>query len=305
MRKVKRRRYKVNITDYIFLALYVVEFLGAALIGFFGNSFFAYEEFHSLWANIFYLLFVSSLYITAFVQEVYSSRAIDSVITNIAVFILGLVMFLLLYILDGIFTLFALVYSAIMVIVLICRHAQLLNRDETVQPDVKRILAVTIILIFSMVRQLMVEYVNNKIWSISLIPTAIIIVLTIVITIVLVKKVWTNIYPTTGKSIGNAICVTIMLFYLIYMYSVNIISVANCVFDGEPTAVECTVLEKKILYGTRTVTRFEVKISIDSTEKWINIPVTEYYKIAEGDSITVDYYSGAFNLPYYTYSERN
>ena len=304
MANVKKRKKKFNFRDYIFPALYLVEFLGAALIGFFGNSFFAYETFNSLWANILYLLFVAALYITAFVQEVRASRAIRDVITNCAVFVLGPIMFAVLYVFGGIFTLCALVYSAIMLVIIGCRYALLLRRDETLQPDVKRILAVTILLLFAMVQQLRVEFVNNDIWAWSLIPAGILFAIAIVVVVLLVRKVWAYIYDTVGESIGSAICAIVMLFFLTYMYCVTAIGVANCTFDSEPTQIECVVLEKHVQSGTHTVTHFEIKIEIDSKEKWITLPVTEYHKISEGDTVIIDYYKGALNLPYYKYGEK-
>lgn len=304
MKKNKKRKYKVKVKDYIFNILYVVEFLGAALIGFFGNSFFAYETFNSLWANILYLFFVSSLFVTAFVEEVCESHAVGDVITNFAVFILGMVMFLLFFIFDGVFAMLTLLFSAIMFVVTGCRYALILRKDENTQPDPKRIIAVAALLLFSMIRQLSVKYVNDKIWSLALIPAVIIFVVAIAVTFVLVRKIWTKMYPTTGESVGNAIVAVLMLFFLSYMFSVTAISVANCVFDDEPTPVECVVLEKHVLSGTHTVTQFEVRISVDEKDRWINVPVTEYHDISVGDTIIIDYYYGAFNLPYYVYSEK-
>ena len=304
MAKTKKRKNKFNFKEYIFPALYVIEFLGAALIGFFGNSYFAYETFNSLWANILYLVFVVSLYITAFIQELRDSRASGDVITNFAIFIVGMVIFILLFILGGIFTLLALVYSAIMFSVIGIRYALLLHQDNTREPDVKHALAIGVLLLFGMLQQLTVEYVNNDIWAWSLIPAVILFAVTLVVAVLLVKKVWANNYSTDRGRIGNAICAVIIIFFLVYMYCVTAIGVANCTFDGEPTHIECTVLEKHVQSGMHTVTHFEIKIVIDSKEKWLTLPVTEYHKIMEGDTVIIDYYSGAFNLPYYTYSKK-
>lgn len=304
MTKVKRRKKKLYFRAYIFPALYVVEFLGAALIGFFGNSFFAYETFNSLYANIFYLLFLAALYITAFVQEVCASQAIGDVLTNGAVFIGGMIACGLMHIFGNIFTLIALIFSAIMLAVIAIRYALLLRKDETLEPDFKRGLAVAILLLFAMVQQLSVEYVNNDIWVRSLIPAVILFAVSIAVAVLLVRKIWNKMYSTTAGRIGNAICAIIMLFFLAYMYCVTAIGVANCSFDSQPTKIECTVLDKHVQSGMHTVTHFEIKTVIDSKEKWITLPVTEYHKLSEGDTVIIDYYSGAFNLPYYTYCEK-
>ena len=304
MKKGKRRKNRIT-SDYIFLALYVVEFLGGAVIGFLSNSFFAYEAFNSLWSDVLYLVFLSSLFVTAFVHEMCASRKTSDVILNSVVFILGLVIMCLLFIFDGVFALCALVFSAIMFIVIGCRYALLWRQDETIEPDAKRIVAVTSFLLFAMVRQVSVEYVDNKIWALSLIPTGILFVAAIIVIFLLVRKIWTKIYSSTASRIGNGICAVLILFFLIYFYSVTAIGTANCIFDDEPTALECVVLEKNVVSGTHTVTQFEVKIEIDSKERWINVPVTEYHNIEEGDIIVIDYYKGALNLPYYTYGERD
>ena len=304
MANVKKRKNKLNFREYIFPALYVIEFLGAGLIGFFSKSFFAYETFNSLWANIFYIVFIAALYITALVQEVRESHAIGDVITNCAVFVGGMLACVLMYIFGNVFTLVALIFSAIMFAVIGCRYALLLRRDERLEPDVKRILAVAILLLFAMVQQLSVEYVNNDIWAWSLIPAIILFAVAVAVFVVLVRKTWGYIYTSAGARIGNAICAIVMLFFLTYMYCVNVIGVANCSFDGEPKQIECTVLEKHVQSGTHTVTHFEIKIEIDSKEKWITLPVSDYHKISEGDTVIIDYYSGAFNLPYYTYSSK-
>lgn len=304
MKKSQKRNGKLNKTDYVFFALYIVGFLGAALIGFFSKSFFAYDIFNSLWANILYLLFISLLFITAFIQEVYTSRAISDVILNFAVFILGLVMFLLFILFGGIFTLCSLAFSAIMVIATGCRYALKLRQDQKLQPDFKRIVAVAIIPIFAMVQQFSVEYVTDKIWALSLIPAAIIFIVAMVVAILLVKDIWAKIYPGEGARIGTTICAVIVLFFVAYMYSVIAVNAVNCTFDDNPTKIECVVLEKNIRSGARTVTEFEVKITIDSKEKWINIPVADYHSITEGDTIIIDYYKGALNLPYYMYGGR-
>lgn len=304
MAKTKKRKNKFNFREYIFPTLYGIEFMGACLIGFFGNSFFAYETFNSLWANILYIVFIAALYITALVQEVRESHAIGDVITNCAVFIGGMFACVLMCIFGNVFTLVALIFSAIMLVVIGCRYALLLRRNERLEPDVKRILAVTILLLFAMVQQLRVEYVNNDIWAWSLIPAVILFAVAVAVVVVLVRKTWGYIYTSAGERIGNAICAIVMLFFLTYMYCVNVIGVVNCSFDGEPKQIECTVLEKHVQSGTHTVTHFEIKIEIDSKEKWITLPVTEYHKISEGDTVIINYYSGAFNLPYYTYGEK-
>lgn len=303
--KYMKNKKKIITKEGVFFALYLAEFIGGALIGLFSKSFFAYQAFNSLWASILYLCFAASLFITAFVHEVLDSRATGDVITNVAVFIVGLVMFLLLYIFGGVFILCALAYSAILAVVVGCRYILLLRKDEDEKFDARQFLAIANLLLFAMVDQLRVKYVNNDIFKVALIPAAVIFAVAITFGVVVLRKVWGKMYPEKWGSFGNAVCVVLIVFLGVYFYSYTAIGVANCTFDKEPTQKECVVLEKHVLSGARTVTQFELKISIDGKHIWINVPVTEYHQIDKGDTITVDYYKGAFNLPYYKYSSAN
>lgn len=85
--------------NYTFALLYVIGFPGAAIIGWFGNSFFAYEEFNSIWASILYLVFISLLFVAALVQDMIAAQSVTDRIIIVAVFGGGLAIFLLLYIL--------------------------------------------------------------------------------------------------------------------------------------------------------------------------------------------------------------
>ena len=290
-----------KIKKYIFPALYIIGFLGAFIIGFFGNSFFAYDKFNSLWADICYLLFISMLYITAFVQEVCASHTIANIAVNSAVFIAGLIFLLLYFIFGGVLTLCMLIFSAIMAVVVICRYILVLRKDYTAKPDFKQIIAVLALWLFAMIEQMHVDYVSDKLWLWALIPAAVLTPVVAVLVFLPLKKVWKNIYPTERKSVFNAIVLVILLFGAAYIFSANFIGISNEVFDGEPQKVEYTVIDKKVRSGARTPTQFEVKVIIDGKERWIPVYVTDYHEVEEGDLIILDYYSGAFKLAYYSY----
>lgn len=288
----------------IFPILYAVGFIGTAVMGFFGSSYFAYDIFNSLWADILYLVFLSSLWITAFVQEVFTHKNIKSAAYNFVIFIGGLVFFIFV-ILGGVFTLFALIFSAIMLTVIGCRYALSLRKDHTIKPDIKQPICVGVLLLFAMIRQMRISYISDIYFAWALIPAAILFCIVSIAAYILLKKVFAKIYPTEGKRLFNAFAVGFIMLFIVYAYSYTTISVINCAFDGEPTKIECTVIDKKVITGTRSVTRFEVTVLLDGKERRIQVPVTEYHELEEGDLIIIDYYSGALNFAYYVYSEKS
>lgn len=287
---------------YIFYILYAIGFLGAGIIGFFSNSFFAYDKFNSLWADIFYILFIALLFVTAFVQEVVSSRAVKDIIVNSAVFLGGLIFILLFYFFGGIVIFLTIIYSGIMICIIGCRFALIMRENPNTKPDMKRILAVFALFMFSMMALMSIEFVDDMLWAWALIPAFFIFIIACAITYLLLKKVWNSIYTTKAKSVGNAICIVLLWFIFAYVFFASLIGIANCVFDGEPMKTKYTVIDKNISSGSRAPTKHEVKVIIDGKEVWIPVSVTEYFEIEEGDTVIIDYYSGAFNFAYYSYN---
>lgn len=294
---------KIKNTPIIFPILYGVGFLGAAVIGFFGNSYFAYDIFNSLWADILYIVFLSSLWITAFVQEVCTRRNIKSVAYNFVIFIGGLTFFLFVF-LGDVFTLLALIFSAVMLTVIGCRYALSLKKDHTLKPDIKQPICVGILLLFAMIRQMKISYISDIYLAWALIPAAVLFCVCAIVAFILLKNVFAKMYPTEGKRIFNVFCLGFILLFLVYAYSYTAIGVINSAFDGEPTKIECTIIEKDVRTGYRTVTQFKVKVLLDDKERWIDVPVTDYHELEEGDLIIIDYYNGALNFAYYAYSNK-
>lgn len=300
----KRKQRYTQIADKVFYALYAVEFLGSVLIGFLGNSFFAYQTFNLPWANILFLVLISLLYVTAFVQNMLDSHATGEVITNLAVFIGCMVAFALFYIFSGVFALCALVYAIATLIFIGCRYALRLRKDQTAQIDFKRVIATIIILLFVMTSLVHIKFANNAIFAWAFVPAAVVCVLAWLVAFALLRRVWTKIYDTKRESIVNAIAFGLIIFLLSYFCSCTVMGEANCVFDNEPTPVECVVLDKNVVAGARTVTQFEIKIELDGEERWIDVPVTAFHNIEEGDTVIIHYYKGALGFAYYIYNHR-
>ncbi len=294
---------KINWTiNHTFILLYVIGFLGAGIIGWFSNSFFAYEEFNSLWATVLYLVFLSLLFVTAFVQEMISDKPIKDKIIGAFVFGGGLAIFLLLYIIGGVVNLCALIYSAILCVVMACRCVLTAHKGEKVKVEVKHFICIGFLLLCSMLHLMKVEFVNDIYMLWSLIPAVVISCILIPTGVVLLRKVWREYYPTKSKSIANAVLIIIFVILISFFYSFTAVGTINCVFDGEPVAATYTVLEKKVQTGGRQITKFEVKVEIDENEKWITLPVTDYHELTEGDTVIIDYYDGALGFGFYVYN---
>ena len=304
MQQVERKRRTRNVADIIFIVLYCVEFVGALLISVLSSAVDTHETFNEPWADVLYLVLLSSLFVTAFVQNVLRSHKKWDVIVNALVFIGGLTMLLLFALVGGVCDLLMPIYSIIITVVVGCRYILQLRRDQSAKEDFKQVVAVLALLLFAMMNLMRMEFANDTIWLWALAPAAVIFVIVIIAVFALLKKVWDKIYPTAGKSVGNAIAISVMLLFFAYIYSYTVIGTANYVFDREPTPIECVVVDKHIRAGARKTTQFEIKISIDGEERWIDVRVTDYHDIEEGDTVVIDYYQGALGLPYYTFGEK-
>ena len=272
------------------------------IIGFFSNSYFAYEEFNSLTANILYLVFISLLFVTALVQDSISDKPLADKIISAFTFGGGLAVFLPFVILGGVFDLIALIYSLIMCIVLLCRCVLLMHKGYKFPPFVKPAICLLFLYIYPALRLTTVNFVSDIFMLWGFIPAAVISAILIPIGFVLLHKVWREFYPKESRSVANAICVCLAVFFVAFGYSFAIIGTINCVFDNSPTPTEYVVLEKDVLSGSRTPTEFRVKVEIDGDEEWIDLPVTDYHALEEGDTVIVDYYEGALGFSFYKYN---
>ena len=288
---------------YIFIILYAIGFLGVGIIGFFSTSYFAYEEFNSLAADVLYLVFLSLLLVTALVQDLIYRKSITDKIISIFTFGGGLAIFILLIIFGGVLNLIAVVYSAALFVVFACRLVLIMRNGEKPDKWIKELLCIAFLILFPTARLIRVEFVSEIYMLWGLIPAVAISAVLIPIGFVLLHKVWRQFYPKESSSVGNAICVCVLVFFASFFYSFVTIGTVNYVFDNSPTPTEYVILEKRINSGgLHSPTEFEVKVEIDGEEKWIDLPVTDYHTIAEGDTVIVDYYKGALGFGFYEYN---
>ncbi len=298
MSENKRFRPKRFEARHIFYICYGVGALGMAVLGLLSNAFFAYGISEELWAAVLYALFVSMLYIAAFVREVIDSRKPADIIFNSAAFIGSLLFFLLFYFLGRVFIFIATLYSGIMLIAFALRAIIIIRKTSLVSSvaDIKPFIAIVGLLLYTMIAMFAVEYENDLYLAWALIPTAAVSLIVITAGVILWKDL---IAAKLLKKLHLFFC-ALSVFIVAFVLCFTAIGAANVVFDGnEPTPIKCTVLEKRVSSGTRTPITHEFKVSIDGCEMWINVSPTEYFEIPENSEITVDRYSGAFGFAYY------
>lgn len=301
-RKSKKKEWSKS--KIVFTAIYIAAFLGAGIIGLFSNSFFAYEAFNSLWADVVYLLCISALYITAFVQELFTSRKLPDIIINFFIFIISWIIFLLM-LFSGIAALIAVIYSAAMAAFLALCAVFEVRKGGKPEMDTKQFVCVGSLILFGMLKLTSVCFVNEIYMAWSFIPAAVIFIAVCVTAVVLLREQWDSLFETKAKKISALILSSLMIFFVAYFYSFTAVGIANCVFDGEPVQKEYIVLEKHVSSGSRKVTRFELKVEFGTDEKWINVPVTDYHSVSEGDTILINYHQGAFGFAYLTYAGKD
>lgn len=292
---------KKSTADYVFLSVYSISFVGLVIIGLFSKSFFAYEAFNSIWSDIFYLIFLLALYITAFVDEVYKSRKRSNIIINFFICIVSWVFVLLSIFFGYVFVLCMTVYSAVLLCLICVRHLPEIRKQSKKQIDLKQFFCVTSLILFSLIDLMGIEFVNDLSVAWSLIPAAVISCIVCAVAYVLLRKDLNVLLPTKLKRIAYMSLAVILIFFIATAYSLTAINTINIAFDGEPSPAEYVVLEKHVYSGARTPTEFKVKVMLDGNEKWINVPSYDYYNISEGDIVIVDYYNGALGFPYWKY----
>ena len=292
-------------SNKIFIALYIVGFFGAGIIGLLSNSFFAYEAFNSLWAVVLYLFFLSILYISAYVRELLASRKVSDIVKNSFIFMGCYICFLLLFLLSQPFTLLAVIYSAAIMLLLFFDTVVRIKNDKNSKPDIKQFICAFSLILFAMVQLLGIEFINDMFLLWSLIPASIIFcAIAIAVSLMLYKK-YRQLFDSKMIMIGQTVLCGIGVFAVAFMYSFTAVGTANCAFDhDEPTAVACVVTDMHIRSGAKTLTQFEIKVDINGGEKWISVPVTEYHYISAQDTVIIDRYSGAFGFAYLIYRER-
>lgn len=306
--KTKNKRSAIGKSFYVIVALYIVGFAGANIIGIFSGSFFAYKLFNSLPAAVFYILFHCLLYVTAFVSELFASRKPRDIATNVFVFLGSMAVAVLMFFFGGIFLFVGELYAAIMLGLIATRFALKMRKqcypDDDPDVDVKPVLAAISLILFALVRMLRVEFVSNAYAVWALIPAAGIFLVVSLIALILSKDYLRTMFPSKASRALRVLGAGLCIFIFAFIFGFTAVETVNCVFDGEPTPSQFTVLDKNVSGGTHTVTQHKVKVSIEGKEFWIPIPASEYFNLDIGDAVTLDYYKGALGFAYWKYSEK-
>lgn len=301
---MKKIKFKHNLIFYI---LYGIGFLGAAVLGLLSNSFFAYEITEYIWADVLYVLFLSLLYITAYVQTLTANaenRKPKNIVYASFLYLGCLLLFLLFYFIGGIFSLISALYSAAMLILVSFRAILKIRATECMKTDVdaKSFICAMSLDLFAMISIMPINYVSEIYMAWAFIPATILSVILIIVILVIIRNVINAICPTKRKKIGYGFLYTFVILIFSYGVSFPTIGIADVIFDkSEPAPIVCEVLDKNVSTGTSTPTTYELKVKLNGKEQWIDVPSNDYYELSKGDSVVVNYYSGALGFAYYIY----
>lgn len=294
MKKISRK--------HVFGILYAAEFLILVIIGFFGNSFFAYEAFNSLAADIIYIVFGVLLFLTALIQEVIERKNAVDLGFALAVFGGNLVLFLLYLLVGGLWDLAFAVYQLILAAALAVRYMLIARTGEDAPAaDGKQVVCIGLMMIFSMASIMQADFESDMLFAWACIPACVVSIAAFAVTFALMNEVWKECYP---RVFVRALCylgVVSVTFLFGLFGAVPALNSINSAFAGESVSAQYAVLEKKVSAGARQVTVFSVRVEIDGVARWIPLPVTDYHSLEEGDLVFIDYYTGALGIDYYKY----
>ncbi len=304
---MRKRSYSHRKEFIVFAVLYAVGALGAAIMGLLSESFFAYDVVDAPWATALYFVFISMLYITAFVSELFNSRKPFDITANAFIFLGSLAMAITIYFVGGAVLFAAELYSVCLLSFIAVRSAIELRKkeyySEDMSPDIKPCIAALSVLLFAMVRIMAIKFVDSEYVAWSLIPTAVITVAVALTAYFLLKDFISKTYVKRSVKILKTSLVCLAIFIVSFIYCFTAVATINCVFDGDPTPTQYAVLDKKANTGSTTHV-FEIKIKINGETVWIKVPPKEYYELKKGDAVTLDYYGGALGFAYWQYAGR-
>lgn len=297
MAKKKKKVYRAN----LFCVLYGVEFVGMLIFGVISRGGF-------LWTKIVSVLFISSLYVTAYIQDLIAHHKRFEIVYYSLIFLGSLLFFLLYYFSTSIFFFIAVLYSAAMMCLIFFRYVKYLRKSGDFESldgnsmDIKPTIAAASLLLFVMLSMMSVNFVSEIFMAWSFIPAAILCAILFPIAFILFRKKFKAWASTTAKKVWTCIGIAVMVIFISFFYCYTTVGVVNCVFDySDPTPIECTVLDKKVRSGARTPTQYEIKVTINNETEWIDVSSSDYDYIRKGETITVNYYPGALGIAYYLY----
>ncbi|MDE6200812.1 MAG: hypothetical protein K2M47_02875 [Clostridiales bacterium] len=305
------RARKRNDYKYLFNILFAIEFFGMAVSMIILLAIESPDSSDNTYFTVFFTLFFTAIFITAYVQELITHRKLTDIIYYSFIFLGSLIFFLLFYFLSNVFTFTLVIYSAAMMCwtffrcVIYLRTTRDFSSIDGDVDDKKPALVTMVLLILVMTKMLNVNFASQIFMAWSFIPAAIISAVILLVVYALLRKTLPPEIKAKRVSTWNCILIAIIIFFASFFYCFTTVGIANCVFDNKgPTPIECTVLEKKVFSGRSK--SYEIKININNKTEWIKVSSHEYYyEIAKGDTITVNYYSGALGIEYYLYEEQN
>lgn len=144
------------------------------------------------------------------------------------------------------------------------------------------------------------EYANNSGSIHFWLPTLIVTLVGVGITVILILKDKIPIHNEKNNTKGGKASIIIIAVFVLLGLTWSSAEHLNFALDtSEPIVYEETIVEKRKSGGKSTSYYFYVEI--DGEEYKMNVSSNTYREYEEGDTFKILYYEGAFNDPFYTY----
>ena len=290
-----KTKYKRDIGYKIF---YIAGFAILFVIGFFGNSFFAYEIFNSIFFNVLsVVLTVSMLFIRSIQIFLRQATQYGKIFVLVFYNLFALAVAFRRFVPDRTWTII-LFFSVIVAIILLITQAfkYIKAPNEICITKYEPIIAMLPVLLLLLLA-LKQSYTSAQgMWIPVVIGGTILAALTLFVFLKFFKDI-----DYFVKSRSELIMACILLVILCFILSFMSVSAINYAFDSSSTTVSAQVLDKNVQSGARQVTSFYLEVKIDETEIKIRVPVEIYHSAEVGDNVEIKLYNGAFGYSYYIY----
>lgn len=172
------------------------------------------------------------------------------------------------------------------------KHPHTKVLDKKIQNILLILFAMFLILVFDH------SYVDTgKFMLLSLIPTGIYLVIFSILCFTVFKETFKKFAPKIWSKIGVGFIALILLF----CYGFVTIDIINSDFSPKPTKLECEIVRKYVSGGRHSHQYLCVIINDKETD--IEVSAELYREKEVNDTIKVNYYLGALNLPFYENAE--
>jgi hypothetical protein len=293
--KKGKRKTKRDLWYNIF---YIAAFAAIGIIGLFGNSFFAYDIFDSLFFHILNLLLTVALFVVRSIQTFLRQTALYGKIFTLSYYNLFASVFALRPFVTGRLWAALLFGGFIAAIVLLIILAfKYTNASGYVITKFEALVAVIplILLLAFASKQNYIE--ASQMW----VPIVAAGVILAAAALYAVLKFFKNIPYFKQERKSELVFASIIMVMVCFCVSGTAVTTANYAFDNNPTSASFEIIDKRIQSGARQITAFYLKVNLDGQEKEIDVPIDIYHSKEVGDGIEIKFYTGALGYGYYMY----